>query len=92
MSELNELLQQLEEIGEGAPVPVEPMSKRRKGFPSATDVKSKPDTTSQGEPFQEKLGANDPCPCGSGKKFRSCHMKVKGGWQRGNDYTRSDEV
>src|SRR6185369_15073816 len=20
-----------------------------------------------------KIGANDPCPCGSGKKFRKCH-------------------
>ena len=21
-----------------------------------------------------KLGRNDPCPCGSGKKFKKCHM------------------
>jgi preprotein translocase subunit SecA len=25
-----------------------------------------------------KVGRNDPCPCGSGKKFKNCHMK-KGG-------------
>jgi preprotein translocase subunit SecA len=24
---------------------------------------------------QEKVGRNDPCPCGSGKKFKNCHMR-----------------
>ena len=23
----------------------------------------------------EKVGRNEPCPCGSGKKFKNCHMK-----------------
>lgn len=23
----------------------------------------------------EKIGRNDPCPCGSGKKYKHCHMK-----------------
>ncbi|MBY0230676.1 MAG: preprotein translocase subunit SecA [Gemmataceae bacterium] len=23
----------------------------------------------------EKVGRNDPCPCGSGKKYKNCHMK-----------------
>jgi len=23
----------------------------------------------------EKVGRNDPCPCGSGKKFKKCHGK-----------------
>ncbi|MFN5172128.1 MAG: SEC-C metal-binding domain-containing protein, partial [Bacteroidota bacterium] len=22
-----------------------------------------------------KIGRNDPCPCGSGKKFKACHGK-----------------
>ena len=22
----------------------------------------------------EKIGRNDPCPCGSGKKFKNCHL------------------
>jgi preprotein translocase subunit SecA len=26
----------------------------------------------------QRVGRNDPCPCGSGKKFKNCHMK-KGG-------------
>ncbi|WP_425511374.1 SEC-C metal-binding domain-containing protein [Pararobbsia alpina] len=23
-----------------------------------------------------KVGRNDPCPCGSGKKFKHCHGKL----------------
>lgn len=26
--------------------------------------------------FGEKVGRNDPCPCGSGKKFKQCHGRV----------------
>jgi preprotein translocase subunit SecA len=26
----------------------------------------------------KKVGRNDPCPCGSGKKFKACHMKKDG--------------
>ena len=25
------------------------------------------------EPINKKIGRNDPCPCGSGKKFKQCH-------------------
>ena len=25
----------------------------------------------------EKVGRNDPCPCGSGKKFKQCHGQLK---------------
>jgi len=24
---------------------------------------------------EEKVGRNDPCPCGSGKKYKQCHGK-----------------
>ena len=24
----------------------------------------------------EKVGRNDPCPCGSGKKYKHCHSKL----------------
>lgn len=27
----------------------------------------------------EKIGRNDPCPCGSGKKFKQCCFLTKGG-------------
>ena len=25
------------------------------------------------EPGKQKVGRNDPCPCGSGKKYKACH-------------------
>jgi preprotein translocase subunit SecA len=28
---------------------------------------------------EQKVGRNDPCPCGSGKKFKKCHGRVDGG-------------
>jgi preprotein translocase subunit SecA len=27
----------------------------------------------------EKVGRNDPCPCGSGKKYKNCHMRLQAG-------------
>jgi hypothetical protein len=29
---------------------------------------------------KKKVGRNDPCPCGSGKKFKACCMKKQGGF------------
>jgi uncharacterized protein YchJ len=26
-----------------------------------------------GKPVKRKIGRNDPCPCGSGKKYKKCH-------------------
>ena len=28
---------------------------------------------------EEKTGRNDPCPCGSGKKYKKCHGATAGG-------------
>ncbi len=28
-----------------------------------------------GAPIDDKIGRNDPCPCGSGKKYKKCHGK-----------------
>jgi hypothetical protein len=30
----------------------------------------------EGHPTRPKVGRNDPCPCGSGKKYKRCHGKV----------------
>ena len=27
--------------------------------------------------MSDRVGRNDPCPCGSGKKFKNCHMKQR---------------
>lgn len=39
---------------------------------AATEVK-KPETVRRTE---KKIGRNDPCPCGSGKKYKQCHGKA----------------
>ena len=38
--------------------------------PAASDKKPEP-IRNRGE----KVGRNDPCPCGSGKKYKNCHMR-----------------
>ena len=43
-------------------------SKRPSKAPRATTSPSRSATAS------ERVGRNDPCPCGSGKKFKNCHM------------------
>ena len=46
------------------------------------DASSMPDEAgeaSEQQPFvrdERKVGRNDPCPCGSGKKFKQCHGKL----------------
>ncbi|MBX9653890.1 SEC-C domain-containing protein [bacterium] len=48
------------------------MSKRRKGFPSETKVKRGVRIVHGNKLLTEKLGRNDLCPCGSGKRFKKC--------------------
>jgi uncharacterized protein YecA (UPF0149 family) len=44
-------------------------SKRRKGFPSETRVKKGVQVVHGNKQLSEKLGRNDLCPCGSGRRF-----------------------
>lgn len=48
----------------------EPSSKRRKGFPSETNVRRGLRVVHGEKELLEKLGRNDPCPCGSGRRFQ----------------------
>jgi preprotein translocase subunit SecA len=34
------------------------------------------DGAAQGGTKKRKIGVNDPCPCGSGKKYKHCHGRV----------------
>ncbi len=45
-------------------------SKRRKGFSSETKVKKGLRIVHGDKEHREKLGRNDPCPCGSGRSFQ----------------------
>jgi uncharacterized protein YecA (UPF0149 family) len=49
----------------------ESMSKRRKGFPSETGVKRGDRIVRGSKELSEKLGRNDPCPCGSARLFQA---------------------
>ena len=51
------------------------MSKRRKVFPSETQVKRGVRIVGDGKLLAEKLGRNDLCPCDSGKRFKKCCLK-----------------
>jgi hypothetical protein len=46
-------------------------SKRRKGFPSETGVKRGQRIVGGTKELAEKLGRNDPCPCGSARSFQA---------------------
>jgi uncharacterized protein YecA (UPF0149 family) len=54
----------------------ETMSKRRKGFPSETQVKRGVRLVHGDKELVEKLGRNDFCPCGSRKRFKRCCLKT----------------
>ncbi|BBL57857.1 preprotein translocase subunit SecA [Methylomonas koyamae] len=46
---------------------------------SEAQVEAEPETGSAEQPFVRhgaKVGRNDPCPCGSGKKYKQCHGKL----------------
>ena len=48
------------------------MSKRRRGYPSETGVKRGARSIKGGQvELLERLGANDLCPCGSGRRFQA---------------------
>lgn len=39
-----------------------------------TEVQAEHRRTSKTAPTKHKIGRNDPCPCGSGKKYKRCHL------------------
>ena len=51
--------------------PFETMSKRRRSYPSESRVKRGRQFVHGDVELAEKLGRNDPCPCGSGQKFQA---------------------
>jgi uncharacterized protein YecA (UPF0149 family) len=59
--------------------PFERTRKRRKGFPSESCVKRGIRVVHGDKELIEKLGRNDLCPCGSGRRFQavlSAHRPV----------------
>jgi hypothetical protein len=55
----------------------ETTSKRRKGFPSETRVKRGLRFVHGDVELVEKLGRNDPCPCGSALSFQALLLSLR---------------
>jgi hypothetical protein len=56
-----------------APASAAPAAARPSGAPERASAAPKAETVRRDKP---KVGRNDPCWCGSGKKYKSCHMKA----------------
>ncbi|MGH9844742.1 MAG: YecA family protein [Blastocatellia bacterium] len=52
-------------------------SKRRRGFPSESNVKRGTRIVHGDKELTEKLGRNDPCPCNSGRRFQEMLPEVR---------------
>ena len=71
------------DLPEHAPQPIEFKHQEFKGFGPESPVNAPPPEESPEEqhaqPFVRdgrKIGRNEPCPCGSGKKYKQCHGKL----------------
>ncbi|MFN3528825.1 MAG: preprotein translocase subunit SecA [Bacteroidia bacterium] len=80
-------VQNPEQVREQRPMPRAPQPQLQANKPAYTSSSSAPVGGGQPMPQAEaprpvqpvhvgpKIGRNDPCPCGSGKKFKACHGK-----------------
>jgi preprotein translocase subunit SecA len=44
--------------------------------PVPEEIENEPVTAQPFVRYGDKVGRNDPCPCGSGKKYKQCHGKI----------------
>ncbi len=76
-------MQESEDVKEARPQPKQDMSKLKVSKPQLATVSDDPNSIAMEdtrEPqkqmpvrAEQKIGRNDPCPCGSGKKYKNCH-------------------
>ncbi len=74
-SQLDEAAQAMEQRGEGSIANVTYSAPGEDGNPQAADG-AQPDGAGQQAMPGVRVGRNDPCPCGSGKKYKQCHGKL----------------
>ncbi len=68
----NEIIRMIPGIGVGAFIQEE--AKAREAVEQAREIGGGEDAASTASPIHsEKINRNDPCPCGSGKKWKKCH-------------------
>jgi len=72
--------QEPEQVREARPQPRTDMKKMRTSKPELVQPSGIPMLDDTREPqkampvrVEQKIGRNDPCPCGSGKKYKNCH-------------------
>ena len=58
--------------------PQAPIERKMVATPTATSHGDKAETKKPVKRSAEKVGRNDPCPCGSGKKYKNCCMGKEG--------------
>jgi len=64
----------LEQVKTQSKVSPEALTKKEKPTPVQKRASATRKTVSTGQPVKNlKVGRNDPCPCGSGKKYKQCH-------------------
>jgi preprotein translocase subunit SecA len=62
-------------IREAAPQKRQDYSKYRTGREAAPENEQAPERKAEPVRVEKKVGRNDSCPCGSGKKYKHCHGK-----------------
>ena len=72
--------QQVHEGHERRGLDLSKLSTSKSELPTSSSSSSRPDAPQEPKVVQpirveKRVGRNDPCPCGSGKKFKSCHGK-----------------
>ena len=70
---------ELAEVAAETAPPVENVKYQHAGYDEALAVDAAEENKAKERPFVRemgKIGRNDPCPCGSGKKYKQCHGKL----------------
>ncbi len=70
-----QIINLLPHIGAGAFQAAEAKLKETQKHMKEAGAEGKSDNQSSITSKKEKIGRNDPCPCGSGKKYKNCHGK-----------------
>jgi preprotein translocase subunit SecA len=66
--------EQIEEVE--APPQLENVQYHHADYDEALGATAAPKPAQPVERHTPKVGRNDPCPCGSGKKYKHCHGKL----------------
>ena len=70
---------ELAEVAAETAPPVENVKYQHAGYDEALAADAAEENKAKERPFVRemgKIGRNDPCPCGSGKKYKQCHGKL----------------